>query len=383
MPDQPSQSSRRSGLPGLDSVAPAIIDSLPDALLAMDKNFVVLEANRAARELLGWGLRGRPISNSLKRPGVMEAIEKAMRTGSFVTQDLTMVSPSERFLTLQVIPVARLADHTKLREVGADLIGGAILVFHDVTAQRKSEQMRADFVANASHELRTPLASLVGFIETLQTSAADDPQARERFLEIMARESDRMARLIEDLLSLSRIEMDEHIRPTGSVPLGQVISTVAELLETKASDRGISLDLSIPTDLPDVRGDSDQLTQVFQNVLDNAVKYSHEGTKISVRARPDERLEGSDEASVLIEVQNFGELIPGELLPRLTDRFYRVDGARSREMGSTGLGLAIVKHIVNRHRGTLQFESDPRAGTTVSIGLPYLQMGDEFVDKRP
>jgi two-component system phosphate regulon sensor histidine kinase PhoR len=356
--------------PGIDSVAPAIIDSLPDALIAIRRDRVVVETNKKSRELLGDGLRGRDISLSLRDNGALEAIDKSLANETIGTADLSLQSPVSRFLTLQIIPFGLLADRESRPTFSENLVGGAILVLHDTTAQRKSEQLRADFVANASHELRTPLASLVGFIETLQTSASEDPVARDRFLEIMARESGRMSRLIDDLLSLSRIEMDEHIRPTDKVDLGPAINSVAEVLEKKADEKGMSLAIDLDEALPPVFGDHDQLMQVFQNLLDNAIKYGYEGSEIFVTANVVDRLAGVTEPGIVVAVQNRGDVIPQNLLPRLTDRFYRIDTARSRSLGSTGLGLAIVKHIVGRHRGSFLVESDKEQGTVVSIGLP-------------
>ncbi|TDI60877.1 MAG: GHKL domain-containing protein [Alphaproteobacteria bacterium] len=368
--DNPTQGVAQ--ITGIDSVAPAIIDSLPDALLAIDQNRIVVESNKMARELLGNGLRGRDVALSLTQPDVSAAIDEALDKEKLGTTDLSMPGPGERFLTLQIIPFAILADRDTRPYLSEDMAGGAILVLHDVTAQRKSEQLRADFVANASHELRTPLASLVGFIETLQTSAADDPVARERFLDIMARESGRMSRLIDDLLSLSRIEMDEHIQPTGTVRLDQVLSSVCEVLESRAADRDMSLHIDLGADLPSVRGDLDQLMQVFQNLLDNAIKYGDEGTQVCVSSKILDASKTEGQPSVVISVQNQGDVIPREMLPRLTDRFYRVDSARSRSLDSTGLGLAIVKHIVNRHRGSFAVASDDINGTVISVGLPII-----------
>ena len=268
------------------------------------------------------------------------------------------------------MPVSSLSDRATKPNISIELEGGAIIVLHDVTAQKKSEKMRADFVTNSSHELRTPLATLVGFIETLQTAAADDPEARARFLDIMARESGRMSRLIDDLLSLSRIELDEHVRPTGRVLLDQMLSSAVEMLEHRAKSRHMSIILDVPEDLPAVIGDYDQLMQVFQNLMDNAIKYGAGETDIIVTVSSVSRLPGTGQSGLAVEVANRGDAIPAERVPHLTDRFYRVDNARSRELGSTGLGLAIVKHIVNRHRGTLSIESDAESGTRIKVGLP-------------
>jgi len=360
----------RSDLGQIDSVAPAIIDSLPDALLAVDKELVVLESNQSARDLLGSGQRDRNIGLSLRHPIALEAIEKALANDKAVNLEISLLSPGERNLAMSVIPVSKLTDRNIPPVLGDKLQGGAIIVLQDVTTLRKSEQMRADFVTNASHELRTPLASLVGFIETLQGSAAEDAAARGRFLDIMAREAGRMARLIDDLLSLSRIEMDEHVRPTESVSVGSLLGGVSEILERRAADRDMVIRVDLEEPVPNIVGDLDQMTQVFQNLIDNAIKYGAEGTQILVRSRMAERLPETGDRGVVIDIINQGDVIPIEQIPRLTDRFYRVDAARSRELGSTGLGLAIVKHIISRHRGALTIESNETMGTRFSVGLP-------------
>jgi two-component system phosphate regulon sensor histidine kinase PhoR len=244
----------------------------------------------------------------------------------------------------------------------------AILTFHDMTAIKRSEQMRADFVANASHELRTPLATLLGFIETLRGPARDDPEARDRFLSIMHDQSGRMARLVNDLLSLSKIELDEHTPPTGRANPLRIARSAVAALELKAAARKIRLVLTAPERLPAVIGDDDQLAQVFQNLIDNAIKYTRDNTEVRVTlAVKDGRRSGP---MVSIAVADCGEGIARTHLPRLTERFYRVDPARSRALGGTGLGLAIVKHIVNRHRGQMTIESDVGKGSTFTVLLP-------------
>jgi two-component system phosphate regulon sensor histidine kinase PhoR len=214
--------------------------------------------------------------------------------------------------------------------------------------------MRADFIANASHELRTPLSTLIGFLETLAGPAREDTEARARFLPIMLEQARRMARLVSDLLSLSRIELHEHTPPTGRVDLTAILHGVADALEIKAKNRGMAIRIEADR-LPPVLGDADELAQVFQNLIDNAVKYGSRNSEVRVMAGP-------------AEVDR-GEGIPREHLPRLTERFYRVDSARSRELGGTGLGLAIVKHIVNRHRGHLEIESAPGEGSRFTVYL--------------
>jgi two-component system phosphate regulon sensor histidine kinase PhoR len=232
--------------------------------------------------------------------------------------------------------------------------------------------MRADFVANASHELRTPLASVVGFIETLQGPARDDAKARDEFLEIMLKQGNRMTRLIEDLLSLSRIELREHTRPTEAIDIEQVLRNTAELLDRQAKERGSAIVIT-PATVPPVVGDSNELGQVFHNLLSNALKYGGERGKVEVSVgvsqdRPP-AMPGRGPC-VKIAVTDHGEGIPREHLPRLTERFYRVDTARSRQLGGTGLGLAIVKHIINRHRGALTVDSEIGKGSTFTVYLP-------------
>jgi two-component system phosphate regulon sensor histidine kinase PhoR len=246
------------------------------------------------------------------------------------------------------------------------LRGGAaaIIALHEVTELKRAEQMRADFIANAGHELKTPLAALIGFIETLRGPARDDPAARERFLAIMDEQARRMARLVDDLLSLSRIELNEHVAPAGRVALGPLIEEVARGLELRAGERGIRIVCAVPDDLPEVPGDRDELAQIFQNLLDNAISYGKPDSEVRVTGGR------ADGAQVWIAVTDQGQGIAPGHLPRLTERFYRVDTARSRELGGTGLGLAIVKHILNRHRGRLDIASRPGQGSTFTVSLP-------------
>jgi two-component system phosphate regulon sensor histidine kinase PhoR len=253
------------------------------------------------------------------------------------------------------------------------------VVLADRTRERAVERMRADFVANASHELRTPLASLIGFIDTLRGPAADDAPAQQRFLAIMAEQAARMNRLIDDLLSLSRIELTEHQQPSARVDLGTLLPRLVAGFEPRLQGRKVTLDLAVAPALPPVTGDADQLAQVVQNLLENAVKYGREGGTVRLRADPVARAPGGDgprerrwpaRPGVVLTVADEGQGIPRQHLPRLTERFYRVDTGRSRAAGGTGLGLAIVKHVVNRHRGQLLIESEEGVGTTVSVWLP-------------
>ena len=261
---------------------------------------------------------------------------------------------------------------------GAESVEGArdlekdwlLLLLTDLTQQQRVERMRADFVANASHELRTPLASLLGFIETLQGPARDDAEARARFLEIMREQASRMARLITDLMSLSRIEQNAHVRPEAVIDLNSIIGHVTDAMSVLAQEHGVELRVRLPDDGPlRVQGDRDELTQVVQNLVDNAVKYGEAGKRVDITVRrvPPVAVDGL--GRIEIEVRDYGPGIPPEHVPRLTERFYRVDVAYSREKGGTGLGLAIVKHILNRHRGQLLIESEPGDGAVFTVRL--------------
>jgi two-component system, OmpR family, phosphate regulon sensor histidine kinase PhoR len=248
--------------------------------------------------------------------------------------------------------------------------GQAVVVLSDRSRERAVERMRADFVANVSHELRTPLASLIGFIDTLRGSAADDPAAQQRFLGIMGEQAARMNRLIDNLLQLSRIELIEHQPPTTTVALHELVRRIAAGFGPQLHARAATLDMHVADDVPGVVGDADQLTQVVQNLLDNAVKYGSEGGTIRIDVDVALGMQWPARPGVVVSIVDQGAGIPRAHLPRLTERFYRVDAGRSRAAGGTGLGLAIVKHIVNRHRGQLLIESEEGIGTTVSVWLP-------------
>ena len=268
---------------------------------------------------------------------------------------------------------------TVLRDVVATVIGidpalpggGRVLVvLSDRTRERAIERTRTDFIANASHELRTPLTSLIGFIETLRGPAADEAPAQARFLGIMAEQAARMNRLIDDLLSLSRIEISEHQAPQSKVDAASVLARVADGFEPRVAARGQHLSVIAPEMLPFVLADEDQLVQVIENLLDNACKYGRQDGRIEVVARTENSSGVPHRAGVSISVTNDGAGIAKVHLPRLTERFYRAEAGRPRGPEGTGLGLAIVKHIVNRHRGTLRIESEPGQGATFRIWLP-------------
>jgi two-component system phosphate regulon sensor histidine kinase PhoR len=338
--------------------AEAVFAAIPDPQILLDRQRRVVRANPAAAEFVGVAPEASDLAALLRNPAVLAAADAVLAGGAARVVDFTLSVPVERVMQARI---ARLE--------GASIEGvAAILTLHDITALKLAEQMRADFVANAGHELKTPLASLVGFIETLLGAARDDAAARERFLGIMRGEAGRMTRLVDDLLSLSRIELNEHVAPTSRVAVGPLIEQVADALELRAGDRGMALNLDLPEDLPDVNGDEDELAQVFQNLIDNAIKYSKPQTAITITASRAERVPAAN-GWVRVAVTDRGDGIPSEHLPRLTERFYRVDTARSRELGGTGLGLAIVKHILNRHRGRLEISSTLGAGSTFTVWL--------------
>jgi len=346
----------------------AVIESLHDPLMLVEGQRCVVRANAAARGLFGERMLGRDLAVSLRNPVVLGAVDAVLAGSASRTVDFMLPVPVERTLEARIKP---------FRRDGEGEGSPAVLVtLHDITVLKRSEQMRADFVANASHELRTPLATLIGFVETLRGPAREDAEARDRFLAIMHEQASRMSRLVNDLLSLSRIEMDEHSPPTGAADVTGIVHTVVAMLELRAAARRIRLRIEGPDDLPPVQGDGDQLAQVFQNLIDNAIKYGRENTEVRVSlclcdsAIPVQPGRRRPARTLCVAVSDQGEGIPRTHLPRLTERFYRVDAARSRALGGTGLGLAIVKHIVNRHRGRLAIDSEVGKGSTFTVHLP-------------
>ncbi len=343
----------------------SIVEGISDPLLLLDRNRKVIQANGAAAELLGENIIGEDIAFHLRHPDALKAVEKATKEGIATEQEITLLDPIERNCLMRVNIFEAPAESVTARPSQY-----VIISLYDISKIKLAEKMRVDFVANASHELRTPLASLSGFIETLQTMAPGDNETRQKFLKIMDSEASRMRRLIDDLLSLSRIEMDQHIAPSQSVEILGLVKSVIHAMGIRLNDKNISIQIDADENLPLVQGDHDQLVQVFTNLLDNAVKYGKAETSVKVSLKFSQNLPNRVGQGVMIEVFNAGDGIPPEHLPRLTERFYRVDSARSRQLGGTGLGLAIVKHIVNRHRGYLRIESEIGTGTTVKVGLP-------------
>ncbi|HMI96586.1 MAG TPA: ATP-binding protein [Micropepsaceae bacterium] len=339
----------------LPDSARKVFECIDDPLLILDLAGRVVFANRASQSLVGAEAERKRISAVLRNPEVLEAVERVLAGGEPETIVFSVPVPVQRHY------------ETNIARTGSPLV---LVQFRDLTAMRRAEELRADFVANASHELRTPLAAVTGFIDTLRGHAKDDAEARERFLEIMSVEAGRMRRLIDDLLSLTRIELNEHNPPAGEVDVVALVREAAAALGALADSDRISIKIA-PHEALHVVGDRDELTQVFQNLIHNAIKYGREGSEVRVRfgrTPSPTRREGAGQ--VFVAVEDEGEGIPREAIPRLTERFYRVDVKRSRERGGTGLGLAIVKHIVNRHQGRLQIESTAGVGSIFTVSLP-------------
>lgn len=343
-----------------------ILDELPDPVILLDGSRHVVYANRAARGSFSIAGTGRDLAVSLRHPAVLDAVDAALAGGASDAVEFELAAGVPVVFEVKAAAIPGPAD--------ADDGARAIVLLHDVTGAKRVDEVRADFVANVSHELRSPLAALAGFIETLSGPARDDPAARGKFLGIMDNEAQRMTRLIEDLLSLSRVEANEHVRPEDEIDIGAVIGEVAETYASRRGESGNVIDVDLPGDLPGVLGDRDQLSQVFRNLVDNALKYGGPGKPVRIAARPVERMPESGARGVAVSVRDQGDGIPAVHVPRLTERFYRVDKGRSRELGGTGLGLAIVKHIVSRHRGHLLIDSIPGSGSTVTVTVPtFLQ----------
>nr|WP_198014631.1 ATP-binding protein [Salipiger mucosus] len=336
-----------------------VVDAVPLPALVIRADERVAAANAEALALLGPELEGRHFITALRQPVLLDAVE-----GTFRDAEPRMT----RFLARD-----ERQDTTfdvSCRTLPLDGAPGVMLTFQDITHLEQAGQMRRDFVANVSHELRTPLTALLGFIETLKGPARDDAGARDRFLDIMEAEAGRMERLVGDLLSLSRVEAEERVRPTDPVDLPGVVRSALNRLAPLAEEAEVALDLDLAQDQLEVSGDEDQLRQVVVNLVENAVKYSGSGSEVRVGLSApayQPRLRGQ---GVVLSISDTGPGIEPIHIPRLTERFYRIDNHRSREMGGTGLGLAIVKHIVNRHRGRLRIDSAPGKGTTFRVILP-------------
>ena len=354
----------RRQLATLGELQDRLIEAMPDPVLLVDSRQIVRRANRAAQKGLDLAGSGVPLVRVIRDPALVAAIDAALAGGS--GSSLSFAPPTDRLRrwAAQIEPI-----------VLPDGDPGALIALREQSEQVVIERMRSDFIANASHELRTPLTSLRGFIETLQGPAKDDPAARDAFLGIMAGEAARMTRLIDDLLSLSRVEMAVHQPPTQQVALADLVRAVTQAMEPQAARSGSSI-AAVPDEaLPAIVGDEDQLHQLLGILVDNALKYGRPGQTVRIEARLDEAagIEAgplSGRRAIRLTVVDQGEGIAPEHLPRLTERFYRVDKGRSRQAGGTGLGLAIAKHILRRHRGHLSIASEIGVGSRFTVFLP-------------
>ena len=339
-----------------------------DPIILIDAGRRVMFTNKAAKKRLGKKQKGKDLGLILPDSGALEVISKSLDDGKTRTIESTFPGPVTRFFEITVVPISPQAQRKK--QVASEGNPLAVISFHDITGLKRAEKMRTDFVANAGHELKTPLTSLLGFIETLQGPALGDQKALEKFLPIMHDEASRMVNVISDLMSLSKIEAQEHVLPEARVEIRAVAKNIASAMHLAAEQRSIKLTFQIPEDLPAVRGEAEQIFQAIRNLVSNAIKYGREKSRVIVTARAVESIGAAETPAVEITVTDQGQGIPAKHLPRLTERFYRVDTTRSRRIGGTGLGLAIVKHIVTRHRGTLKIESTAGHGTTVTVTLP-------------
>ena len=338
-----------------------LIDGLPEAAIVLDREGRVIAFNEMAISIASALRRGEPALIALRMPELVDAIRRAIRRHEPQRVEFFERVPLDRWFEAFVTPVT-----LTLGAGGtADIL---VMTFNDLTPLRRVEEMRADFIANASHELRTPLAALLGFIETLQGPAKDDPVARDKFLGIMQGQATRMARLIDDLLSLSRIELNAHLQPSTPVDLAPIVRQVVDGLQMLARDRGVEIKVALSPDTLTVLGDRDELIRALENLIENALKYGAAGKRVDVSVGRAQTRAGLPEAHV--SVRDYGPGISPEHLPRLTERFYRVDVADSRAQGGTGLGLALVKHVLNRHGGRLTIESTPGAGATFTMHIP-------------
>lgn len=361
-------------------MAQGVAQALPEPLFILDANGLIEHANPAALELVGLTeISGRHFASVLRAPNVFEAAENVLSTHESQTVEFTTTTGVERTCRAYITPIDA-GDHS------APARPRTLVFIRDLTSERRVEQMRADFIASASHELRTPLASLLGFIETLRGHAKDDPEAQEKFLSTMQSQAERMQRLVADLMSLSRIELNEHVPPRERVDLAEIAEDVIDSMSPIFQSSGAIVDFTKQDGAAaSIRAERDEVFQAIQNLIDNAVKYGGDAAMVKIRvgrgaaptpfadgapshrtgdsaAQVAARLGAREEDIVYVQVRDFGPGIERADLPRLTERFYRVNVERSRKSGGTGLGLAIVKHIMNRHKGGFQIESQLAGG---------------------
>jgi len=336
--------------------AQAILNSMADGVIAVDRAGRVLLVNPVVEKVFGITQaesRGKSVIGVIRNFELERLLQQALATREQVMRELVILTPEPRVFRVHITPL-RGTDEGP---------GGVVALLRDITERRRLEQMRTEFVANVSHELRTPLTSIRGFLETLLDGAVEDPLTARRFLEIMVMETNRLTRLIDDLLQLSRLEDRRTVLRHERVDMATVVGRVVDIFQTRAQEKGVELGVEVEAHLPPVSGDPDMLAQVLVNLVDNAVKYTPEGGRITIRA-------GVVGGRLRVSVADTGVGIPEESLSRVFERFYRVDKARAREQGGTGLGLAIVKHIVEAHGGRVWAQSEVGRGSTFTFELP-------------
>ncbi|MBE3587735.1 MAG: phosphate regulon sensor histidine kinase PhoR [Thermoanaerobacteraceae bacterium] len=336
--------------------ARAILDSMADGVIALDREGHVLVINPVVEELFDLRqeeCQGKNILGVIRNYDVERILQKALNKQEPISEEVKIIGPEPRIFRLHATPLKGPGQET----------GGVVVLLRDVTERRKLDQMRTEFVANVSHELRTPLTSIRGFVETLLDGALEDPATARHFLEIMNKETERLTRLVDDMLYLSKIEERRVVHRWQPVDLEDIINRVVSLFRPQAREKEINLSVELPRQLPRVQGDPDLLAQVLINLVDNAVKYTPARGRVTIRA-------ATLEDKVRVEVEDTGIGIPAESLPRIFERFYRADKARSRELGGIGVGLAIVKHIIRAHGGKIEVESTPGKGSLFSFTLP-------------
>jgi two-component system phosphate regulon sensor histidine kinase PhoR len=327
-----------------------------EGVLAVDGRDHLLLLNQSVRTMFRLGPRlgaGKPFLEVIRNADLFDLLQACRASGGeMVSRELGLTTPVERALEVHALPLRLGGEGT-----------GVLMVLHDITELRRLERVRTEFVANLSHELRTPLTAIRGYLETLLEGGLDERDNARRFLEIVFRHTERLGRLLDDLMDLSNIELGKVTLEVEPTDLREALEPVLAIMRPRAEAKGITLSLDVAPDLPPVRADRDRLSQVLINLVDNAVKFTAEGGRVSVTAAALDKM-------VEVAVADTGAGIPSTDLPRITERFYRVDKARSRELGGTGLGLAIVKHLVQAHGGALRIESELGKGTTVRFTLP-------------
>lgn len=338
----------------------AVLNALTDPIFLLKSDQSILLANDAAETLFGEGLAGLSFVRAVRHPDALACIDRVLAGAKEAEARVTLSRPVETMYRVCAKGLAPKHPHDPRM----------VVTMKDVSDIYDAEQMRSDFIANLSHELKSPLTALTGFIETIRGPARDDAAARDRFLDVMSREADRMNRLINDLLSLSKVEVKKRIKPSGVVDIINILEKVIHTLSAQQQFASKTIDLNILTKERTLLGEHDELVQVFHNLIENALKYSAADGAVRISIEAPVQRPAMRGAAMSIAIHDEGPGIKRAHIPRLTERFYRVDDARSRDKGGTGLGLAIVKHIVNRHRGRLRIRSEVGVGSTFEVILP-------------